>query len=100
MPLRAKTACQHSSPEREQPSKVLSGVRNGVDRAACLGACLARDQRPDVDDALTLLARDTGPVVRVGGVRQVLVLAELVHARGQQVADPDALLPGVEELLD
>src|SRR6516162_9616797 len=61
-------------PEGEQASKVLPGVRHGVDRTACLGTGLAGDQGPDVDDALALLAGDAGPVVRVGGVRQVLVL--------------------------
>src|SRR5215470_15050115 len=65
-------------PEGEQASKVLPGVRHGVDRTACLGAGLARNQGPDVDDALALLAGDASPVVRVRGVRQVLVLAELV----------------------
>src|SRR6266851_260599 len=87
-------------PERERSSQVLSGVGHGVDGPARLGPGLAGDQGPDVDDALALLAGDPGPVVRVGGVRQVLVLAELVHAGGQQVADPHALLPGLEELLD
>src|ERR1700678_1611020 len=82
------------------PSKVLSGVRHGVYGAARLGTGLAGNQRPDVYDALALLAGDTCPVVRVGGVGQVLVLAELIDARGQQVAHPHALLPGVEELLD
>src|SRR5712692_1292395 len=87
-------------PEREQPSKVLSGVGHGVDRPARLGPGLAGDQRPDVDDAIALLAGDAGPVVRVGGVRQVLVLAELVHAGGQEVRHPQALLAGFQEFLD
>src|SRR5580704_16915124 len=100
MPSRTKPACSHDLPEGERASKVLPGVRHGVDRAACLGAGLAGDQGPDVDDALALLAGDAGPVVRVRGVRQVLVLAELVDARGQQVTDPHALLPGLQELLD
>src|SRR5438034_11055302 len=82
------------------PPRVLPGVGHGVDRPARLGPGLAGDQGPDVDDALALLAGDPGPVVRVGRVRQVLVLAELVDARGQQVTDPHALLAGVEELLD
>src|ERR1700752_1982129 len=87
-------------PEREQPSEVLPGVGHGVDRPTRLGPGLAGDQGPDVDDALALLTGDPGPVVRVGGVRQVLVLAELVDARGQQVTDSHALLAGVEEFLD
>src|SRR5690349_21937322 len=83
-----------------EPSQVLPGVRHGVDRPARLGPGLAGNQGPDVNDALALLAGDPGPVARVGGVRQVLVLAELVDARGPQVADPHALLAGAEEVLD
>src|SRR5437588_12945508 len=81
-------------------SEVLPGVGHRIDRPARLGSGLAGDQRPDVDDALALLAGDPGPVIGVGGVRQVLVLAELVDARGQQMTDAHALLAGVEELLD
>src|SRR5215472_6966747 len=92
---------QHWQPARPwNDSKVLTGVRDGIDGTARLGALLAGDEGPDVDDALALLARDARPVVRVGGVRQVLVLAELVHAGSEQVGDPDALLLGLEELLD
>src|SRR6185437_6338075 len=81
-------------------SQILTGVSDGVDGTAGLGALLARDQGPDVNDALALLAGDPGPVVRIRGVRQVLVLAELVHAGGQQVGDPDALLLRLEVFLD
>ena len=52
---------------------------------------LAGDERADVDDPLALLARDPGPVVRVRGVGQVLVLGELVDDRVQQVLHPQAL---------
>ncbi len=38
-------------------------------------------RRADVDDPLALLARDLGPVVRVGGVGQVLVLLVLLVDR-------------------
>src|ERR1700678_1295333 len=82
------------------PSKVLTGVRDCVDGTARLGALLAGHQSADVDDALALLAGDARPVVGVGGVVQVLVLAEPVHAGGEEVSDADALLAGVEELLD
>src|SRR3984885_12274340 len=81
-------------------SKVLTGVGDRVDGAARLGALLAGDQSADVDDALALLAGDARPVVGVGGVGQVLVLAELVHAGREEMRDPDALLAGLEELLD
>src|SRR6201996_3020161 len=60
--------------------QVLAGVGDRVDRPAGLGTLLALDQGPDVDDALALLTGDARPVVGVGGVGQVLVLAELVHA--------------------
>src|SRR5262245_20412789 len=60
--------------------QVLARVADRVDGPTRLGALAARDERADVDDALALLAGDAGPVVGVGGVRQVLVLPELVHA--------------------
>src|SRR6266702_298219 len=85
---------------RRATSQVLASVCHGVDRPAGLVAALPGDQGPDVDDPLALLARDPGPVVRVGRVGQVLVLAELVHARREQVRDPQALSAGLEELLD
>src|SRR5579875_3214693 len=72
-------------------SQVLAGVRHGVDGPARLGALLAGHQGADVDDALALLPGDTRPVIRVRGVGQVLVLAELVHARGEQVRHPQPL---------
>src|SRR5688500_10366634 len=57
---------------RSAGSEVLTRVGDGVDRAARLVALRAGDERADVDDPLALLARDAGPVVRVGGVGQVL----------------------------
>src|SRR5689334_23154390 len=100
VPLRAEMTRGYCFLTAIEPSEVLPGVGHRVDRPARLGPGLAGDQGPDVDDALALLAGDPGPVVGVGGVRQVLVLAELVDARGQQVADPHALLAGLEEVLD
>src|SRR5215472_15538767 len=90
----------HTWPAGVARLQVLPGVGDRVDRSSRLGSVLAGDQRADVDDPLALLAGDPRPVVGVGGVRQVLVLAELVHARGQQVRDAQPLLPGLEELLD
>src|SRR5215472_16454851 len=81
-------------------SQVLAGVGHGVDRPARLVAALARDQGPDVDDPLALLAGDPGPVVGVGGVRQILVLAELIDARRQQVRDAQSLAASFQEFLD
>src|ERR1700677_3924313 len=81
-------------------SKVLTGICDCVDGTARLGALLARHQSADIDDALALLAGDARPVVGVGGVGQVLVLAELVHAGGEEMRDANALLAGLEELLD
>src|SRR3569833_4120159 len=68
--------------------EVLAGVGDRVVRASRLGALLAGDERTDVDDPLALLAGDAGPVVGVGGVGQVFVLAELIDAGGQKVSDP------------
>src|SRR5260370_9813799 len=81
------------------PLQVLPGVGHRVDGTAGLGAVLARDQGPDVDDPLALLAGDPSPVLRVCGVRQVLLLPHLIDAGGRQVGDPDALLPGPALLL-
>src|SRR5438552_10936849 len=47
-------------------------------------------EHPQEDDALALLAGDLGPVVGVGGVRQVLVLLVLLPDRGQQIVGADA----------
>src|SRR5215469_10262812 len=54
--------------------QILPGVADRVDRPARVRA-LARHQRADVDDPLALLSGDAGPVVGVGRVWQVLVLA-------------------------
>src|SRR5262245_41490374 len=80
--------------------EVLTGVRDRVDRPAGLDSLLATDEGADVDDALALLAGDAGPVVRVGGVGQVLVLLELVDACGEQVRDAQPFLVDLEEVLD
>src|SRR3954454_21912408 len=55
------------------------------------GFALVADQRPHVDDALALLARDLGPVVGVGRVRQVLVFLVLLV---DGVDEVDAAHPG------
>src|SRR4051794_33151813 len=62
------------------PLEVLARVRDGVYGPAGLVALLAGDERADVDDPLALLAGDPRPVVGVRGVREVLVLLELVDA--------------------
>src|SRR5664279_5886569 len=81
-------------------SQILARVRHRLYGATWLGAVLAGDQRADVHDALALLAGDASPVVGVGRVGKVLVLLELVNARGQKMLDPDALLRCREEVLD
>ena len=43
------------------------------------------DERAHIDDPLTLLARDTRPVVRIRGVRKVFVLAEFLADGGDEV---------------
>src|SRR5690606_15765832 len=47
--------------------QVLAGVEV-LDRTARAGLVVAADQRAHVDDPFALLARDPGPVVRVGRV--------------------------------
>src|SRR6266540_2842401 len=78
--------------------EVLSGVDLLDGAAEVLGG--TSDEGAHVDDALALLARDPRPVVRVGGVGQVLVLLELVGHRVEQVGRLDALLVGLQEALD
>src|SRR6478672_949808 len=80
--------------------QVLAGVADRVDRPSGVAALGAGDERADVDDPFALLAGDPGPVVGVGRVRQVLVLAELVDARGQQVLQAQPLLVRGQQVLD
>src|SRR5919205_1297704 len=68
--------------------EVLAGT-DALHLAALVGAL--SEQSSDVDDPLALLARDARPVVRVGGVRQVLVLLELVADRVEEILGLDAL---------
>src|SRR4051794_19544247 len=93
-------SCLRTGGRRHGGSEVLTRVGDGVDRLAGLGALLGLDEGADVHDPLPLLAGDAGPVVGVGRVREVLVLAELVGARLEQVLDAQPPLPGVEEVLD
>src|SRR3954451_899157 len=58
------------------------------------------DEGADVHDPLALLAGDLGPVVGVGGVREVLVLLVLLVDRGDEVVGSDALRAAVDEPLD
>src|SRR5918993_2574864 len=90
------------SPRSAPPDRslqVLPGV-DLLDGAPEVLGVAALDQGPHVHDALALLARDARPVVRVGGVGQVLVLLELVGHRAEQVGRLDALLAGLQEPLD
>src|SRR5687767_8077805 len=69
--------------------QVLPG-RHPLDGAPTAGLLRRGHERAHVHDALALLARDLGPVVGVGGVREVLVLLVLLVDRGDEVVDPDA----------
>src|SRR5215203_3194034 len=97
---RVRKATSQSAIVREKALEILPGIGDGVDGAPGLSALVGRDQRPDEDDALTLLARNLRPVVGVGGVGQIFVLCELVQAGLQQVADPQALGSRVQKVLD
>src|SRR5690606_13871905 len=46
---------------------------------------VASNERAHIDDPLTLLPRDLGPVVGVGGVGQVFVLTKLLLDRRDEV---------------
>src|SRR4051794_17147048 len=72
--------------------KILTGCDPFDGSAAGRFFILAlRQQHPQEDDPLALLARDLGPVVGVGGVRQVLVLLVLLANRVEQIGRADAL---------
>src|SRR6516165_12424333 len=58
------------------------------------------DEGPDEHDPLALLARDLGPVVRVGGVRKILVLLVLLLDRVDEVLGPHALGSARDVALD
>src|SRR5881397_609126 len=107
------TGLKSGTPGPEMPYSVSMPMTLGIDMGVTLQvlprvdpldlpavpAALA-EERADVDDALALLAGDPGPVVRVGGVGQVLVLLELVPDRSHQVLELQALLGVAEEALD
>src|SRR5947208_303860 len=69
--------------------EVLAGA-HPFDGAATGGLLALGHEHPQEDDALALLARDLGPVVRVGGVGQVLVLLVLLPDRLEEVVGADA----------
>src|SRR5438309_8605403 len=77
---------------------VLSGVDDPLDAPELLFR-LAHE-RLHVDDPLTLLAGDLGPVVRVGSVGEVFVLLELLADGGEQVVGHDALLAAADVALE
>src|SRR4051794_35260934 len=68
--------------------------------AAALGVFALVHDRAHVDDPFTLLPRDLRPVVGVGGVRKVFVLAELLFDRVEQVLAFDAALAAGDRALD
>src|SRR5579875_1039479 len=94
-PVRAGSGRRRRLPGPARRLQVLAGP-HALDRAAALGLVLAlADQGAHVDDPLALLARDLRPVVRVGGVREVLVLLVLLLDGGEEVGEADAVaLPG------
>src|SRR2546425_11700992 len=58
------------------------------------------DDRLDGDDAVALPARDLRPVVGIAGVRQVLVLLELLAHGGDQIRAADALVAAADVTLE
>src|SRR5579862_4543804 len=73
-------------------SEVLPGPgrSDALDGPAPFDLFVVGEEDPQIDDPLALLARDLGPVVRVGGVGQVLVLLVLLADGPQQVVGADA----------
>src|SRR5687767_4972276 len=83
----------------DRPLEVLPGG-DPLDGATAFGLLAAGDERPDVDDALALLAGDRRPVVGVGRVGQVLVLLELLADGVDEVLGGDALFAPGDQALD
>src|SRR2546427_13144973 len=80
------------------PSEVLPGGHDPPHVAP--GGLRAARKRLDGDDPLSLLAGDLRPVVRVGGVGEILVLLELLPDRAEQVVARDALRARLEGSLE
>src|SRR6056297_2646628 len=78
-------------------SQVLTGV-DVVDGAS--GRVVSSQQGADVDDALALFPGDPRPVVGVGGVGKILVLAELLPDGGQQILGHQTAAARLEQALD
>src|SRR5680860_626431 len=74
---------------RDLRLQVLAG-RGLFDLATTRRLTTLADQGAYEHDALSLLARDLGPVVGVGRVGEVFVLAELLFDRVEQVLGGDA----------
>src|SRR4051812_47962167 len=76
-------------PTGDRDLEVLAGG-DALDLTTAGGLVTLGHQGAHEHDALALLARDLRPVVGVGRVRQVLVLAVLLLDRGEQVLGGDA----------
>jgi hypothetical protein len=59
-----------------------------------------RSRWSDVDDPLALPPGDPSPIVGVRGIREILVLLELLTYRLEHVHGLDAVLPAFEESFD
>src|SRR3954454_2041087 len=92
---RTRSRCRRSSatprrhPTAVSDSQILAGG-DALDLTAAALLVVLGDDRADVDDALALLAGDLRPVVGVRRVRQVLVLAELLRDRRDEIRGADA----------
>src|SRR3954453_54408 len=102
---RTRSRCRRSSatprrhPTAVSDSQILAGG-DALDLTAAALLVVLGDDRADVDDALALLAGDLRPVVGVRRVRQVLVLAELLLDRVEQVLRADARTASRDGALD
>ena len=85
------SVAQRAARRRRSLLQVLTG-RDPFDLTATVGLLALGEERADEHDALALLPGDLRPVVGVGGVGQVLVLAELLPDRVEEVLGGDALL--------
>src|SRR5207249_2181611 len=79
--------------------EVLAGL-HPFDLPPAMGLLALGEDGTDEHDPLPLLPRDLRPVVGVGGVREVLVLAEFLADGIDEVLGADALLPRVDLALD
>src|SRR5438128_249923 len=99
--LAAAVSARRSNDSRAPTNGATRGASaRGTARSRPLARLGLSAERFDIDDPPAFLARDLRPVVRVGRIRQVLVLFELLPHRPEEIVELDALGAGLDEALE